>query len=204
MRHGYRHHCGHYGRARGASPAVVLLGLGALFLLLKVFSLGGALTLLALGGLFTALSVGTDRRGFLVPGGVLLGLGVGTAAAHILERLTGGFGGAATVTGLGLGFWFIYAFDRARRPRNPAFAWARVPGTVLLIVGAVLGAFSTLGLALRVTGAALNFWPLLLLAAGLWLLFRHRRRRRARRDDSSGDDIADDPNAPLWPNLDRA
>lgn len=208
MRHGCRHHYGHYGRARGASPAVILLGLGAFFLFLKVFSLGGALTLLALGGLFTALSVGTGRRGFLVPGGILLGLGVGTAAAHILERLTGGFGGAATVAGLGLGFWFIYAFDRARRPHSAAFAWARVPGTILLTVGAILGAFSTLGLALRLTGFALNFWPLLLLAGGLWLLFRSLRRRargsQRRRDDAIGDDAADDPNAPVWPDLDRA
>lgn len=210
MRHGLRHGYGHrFGRTHGVSPLVILLGLGAFFLFLKVFSLGGALTLLALGGLYTALSVGTKARGFLVPGGILLGLGVGTTAAAILERLTDGFGAASVVAGLGLGFWFIYAFDRMRHPLSPAFAWARVPGTVLLALGGFLGILSALGLALRVVGFALNFWPLLLIAGGLWLFLRARSRRRRGGSGGSGGSGGNsggggNDGGTLWPNLDRA
>ncbi len=188
-----------YGRSRGWRPAAILLALGLLFLIVQVFSLTGALTLLVLGGIFTAVSVASDRRGLVVPGGILLGLAVGTAAAQILEWLTGAFGAAATVGGLGLGFWLVYAIDRARHPARPAFGWARVPGTALLGLAALFGALSLLGLGLQLAGLALSWWPLLLIAGGIWLVVRGSRGRRQRRRRDSAP--AGDPGGTLWPDL---
>lgn len=188
-----------YGRSRGWPPAAIPVALGILFLVVQVFSLTGALTLLILGGIFTTVSVASDRRGLLVPGGVLLGLAVGTAAASILEWLTGAFGASATVGGLGLGFWLVYAIDRARHPARPAFGWARVPGTILLGLAAIFGALSLLGLGLQLVGMALSWWPLLLIAGGIWLVVRDTRGGRSRRPDDAAPTA--DTGGTLWPNL---
>lgn len=167
-----------FGRTRGWSPGVVLIALGAGFLLLQVVAPSGALPLLVLGGIFTALSQGgRGQRGFLVPGGILLGLGTGLVLASVLGRLTGAFGAAAVVGGLGAGFWFMYLLDRLRHPYGSPFGWARIPGSVLLGVAALLAALGFTALARQIVWNLLAWWPLLLIAGGLWLYFANRRSR---------------------------
>ncbi len=167
-----------YGRSREWSPWMVLVALGALFLLVSWPSLTGALTLLALGGLFTFLSQRGGPRALLIPGGILLGLGTGVAAAGVLGQITEAFGGAAVVGGLGAGFWFIHLFDRARHPfARGAFEWARVPGTVLLAVAALLTVIGVGVVAAKVTWLLLTWWPVLLIIGGLGLFLAGRRNR---------------------------
>ena len=168
---------GGYSRSNGVSWGVAIVGIGLALLFLRILAPTGALPLLFLGGVFTAISFGRNLRGFLVPGGILLGLGTGVIAAAVLSNLSGALGGAAVVGGLGAGFWSIHLIERMRNPYGSGFAWARIPGTILLGIAAFLAFLGTISVGFQVLGLLLNWWPLLLIIGGLWLFIASRRRR---------------------------
>ena len=163
-------------RSTGVSWGLAIVGIGLTLLFLRILAPTGALPLLFLGGVFTAISFGRNLRGFLVPGGILLGLGVGVIAAAILSNLSGALGGAAVVGGLGAGFWSIHLIERMRNPYGSGFAWARIPGTILLGVAAFLAFLGSISVGFQVLGLLLSWWPLLLIVGGLWIFFASRRR----------------------------
>lgn len=171
---------GRWGRSRGPSLPVVLLALLAGILLMGSFLPTGGIVLLFLGGSFTALSVmqGRGGQGFLVPGGILLGLGTGITLGSLLGHLAPTLGGASVVGGLGGGFWFIYLLDRARHPLSSTFAWARIPGTILLGVAGLLTVLGLSALTGQLLWTALSWWPVLLIVGGLGLFLANRRARR--------------------------
>lgn len=171
---------GRYGRARSLTPGAVLIGLGALFLLWQVVAPTGALPLLIIGGVFTFAALVGGVRGLIVPGSIMLGLGGGVLAGSLLGHLAGAYGGAAVVGGLGLGFWMIPVLDRLRNPLSEGFGWAKIPGTILLAVAALLAVIGTLAVTGRVVGLLFQFWPVLLIVGGLWLFFANRQRRNPR------------------------
>ena len=164
--------------SRSINWGMLLIGLGVVFLLWRIVAPTGAIPLLILGGLFTGLAIGKGLRGFTVPGGILLGLAGGLLAASLLRHVTGAWGGAAVVGGLGAGFWLIPAIDRLRHPHTAAFGWARIPGTILLGIAAFIGLIGTLQVAGNAFGILIQFWPVFLIAGGLWLFINSRRRRR--------------------------
>src|SRR5215204_5244474 len=86
---------GGYTKPSGISWGLVLVGFGLALFFLRLLMPTGALPLLFLGGVFTAVSFGRGLRGFLIPGGILLGLGTGVVAAAALSHLSGALGGAA-------------------------------------------------------------------------------------------------------------
>lgn len=167
---------GGYGRSTGFSWGVALVAIGLMLLFLRILAPTGALPLLFLGGVFTAISFGRGLRGFLVPGGILLGLGTGVIAATVLSHLSGAFGGAAVVGGLGAGFWSIHLIERARNPFGSGFAWARVPGTILLGIAAFLTFLGSISVGFKALGLLFSWWPLLLIVGGLWIFLAARRR----------------------------
>jgi hypothetical protein len=171
---------GRYNRWGGWSPGLILVGIGVLFLLIQGLALAGAFWPLLLGGLFVVLAE-RNHRGFLIPGGLLLGIAAGSILAGVLGIFSGGLAGAASVAGIGAGFWFIHLFDRARRPFSNDFRWATIPGTILLFVAAGLALTALTTLTLRMTwqftGLLLHWWPVLLIVGGLALFFSHLRRR---------------------------
>src|SRR3954454_12738637 len=167
---------GRYGRARSMAAGIVLVGLGVLFLLWQLLSPTGALPLLILGGIFTGVAFSSGVRGFVVPGSLMLGLGSGVLAGAILGHLSGAYGGAAVVGGLGLGFWVIPVLDAMRHPHIGGFEWARIPGTILLGIAGFLALLGTASVAARTLGLLFHYWPLLLILGGLWLFFAGRRR----------------------------
>lgn len=171
------------------SPGLFLILLGVALLFLQ--GLGGALTPLLLGGIFTAVAFGAGRRGLLIPGGILLGIGLGSLLAATLRFVAPELASAASVAGLGAGFWFIYLADRARSPFAPSFGWARIPGTILLAIAALqtllgLGALTwrlTATLAVlpwRLAWSLGAWWPVLLIVAGLALVIGSFWQRRGR------------------------
>ncbi|CAA9581956.1 MAG: hypothetical protein AVDCRST_MAG18-3273 [uncultured Thermomicrobiales bacterium] len=168
------------GRSRSFNMGGMLVGIGVLFLLWQLLSPTGALPLLILGGIFTGLALLKGIRGFTVPGGILLGLAGGLIVASLLRHVSGAFGGAAVLVGLGAGFWLIPTLDRLRHPYSNAFGWARIPGTILFCIAALPALIGTLSVAGRSLGFLLQFWPIFLIVGGLWLFFSNRRRGRAR------------------------
>ena len=164
---------GQAGRSRPFNLGVALIGLGVLFLLWRLLAPTGALPLLILGSIFTGLALFGRARGFVVPGGILLGLASGLIAAALLRHVGGAYGGAAIVGGLGAGFWSIPLLDRVRHPYESAFGWARIPGSILLGIAAFLGLVGTIG-------ALFHYWPIVLIVGMPLLFFGRRRRSRSR------------------------
>jgi hypothetical protein len=142
-----------YGRTKnGVSWGIALVGLGLAFLFLQFLLPTGALPLLFLGGIFTAISFGRGLRGFLIPGGILLGLGAG--------------------------FWSIHLIERMRNPYGGSFAWARIPGTILLGIAAFLAFIGVIATGFKLLGLLLNFWWVFLIVGGIWLIVNARRKSR--------------------------
>ncbi len=143
---------------------LVLLGL---FLLLAPTLGSGVGILIGLGALFLAWGLGIREAGLFIPGGILLGLGVGVwltqqpfFAAN--ERLSG----AAFMLAFGAGWALISLLAAVIRQR---VLWPLIPA----------GIFGVIGLGVLVGGPALNLltwlaklWPLLFVALGLRLVWK--------------------------------
>jgi hypothetical protein len=156
-----------------AGATLIVLGL-ALFALDRFEGLGSAAIFFVVGAAFLAAYLARREYGFLVPAGLLLGLGLGRAGAGTLLD----FSDNPVLFGLGCGFAAIWLIDLVYARRNQW--WPLIPGTVLILLG------------LPVDGVyyLLDHWPLLLIAAGLMLLvtafFPGRGPARRRRDEGGG------------------
>jgi len=80
--------------------------------------------------------------------------------------------GEPVVLGLGLGFLAIYAGDLLTSgARAPGRWWPLIPGAILTIIAGAESMFGPEGARVIAQG-----WPLILIAAGAWLLLRGRAR----------------------------
>ncbi len=95
-----------------------------------------------------------ERWWAIIPAGVLFTLGVISAVENASGFETGGL----LFLGLGLTFMLV-----AMLPGGRSRSWALIPGTVLLVFGAFLGA---------VPGGSRFFWPLALIILGGFFLWR--------------------------------
>ena len=141
-----------------AFPAFTLLGLSAQSFLPNSLSQFDGLVFFA-GISFAFLWVYfTDMKNrwwAIIPGGVLLTLGVVSSLEGVSGLDTGG------LFFLGLGITFILI---ALLPGGSGRSWALIPGTILLLFGAVLG-FSAGNLTDYV-------WPVVLILLGGFFVFR--------------------------------
>jgi hypothetical protein len=138
-----------------AGAVLVVLGLG-LFAIQLVGGMGDAAVLFLIGGLFVLAYFWRGVYGLLIPGCILLGLGlgrVGEQAGFAVGELEG--------IGLGVGFLAIYLIDSIYRERT--HWWPLIPG-VILAGGGIVRLSADLQRVLAVG------WPLLLVLAGLLLL----------------------------------
>lgn len=142
---------------------VVLIVLGALFLLSQWMGVGGEGVVAMIGLAFLAAYAFTRHYGFLVPGGIMTGLGVGIIYE---ERLRAN--GAPVLLGLGLGFLSIFLVSRLRG-RMPADWWPLIPGAILTGIGLLLAADQT-----GVLGVVGRWWPVVLILIGLYIIFGRR------------------------------
>ncbi len=136
---------------------LIVLGLG-LFALQFIEGLGSAVILFLIGGVFVAVYLFNRAYGFLIPGGILLGLGLGQVGEQ-----TGGFlafAGFGSV-GLGIGFVSIYVIDLVYR--GATSWWPLIPGGILIVSG--LGTTNDAVRRLFSVG-----WPLILVFIGLIVL----------------------------------
>jgi hypothetical protein len=152
-------------------PAQRILGLllvtiGGALLVATTTDVGGQIVVAGIGVAFLLAYASTRNYGFLVPGGILTGLGAGIVAADL-----GGPGGSVPF-GLGLGFVAIALLDVAgERAAGGGWWWPLIPGGILVFAGGseILG----------VDDLARYLVPTALIVIGLVLLLRPGRRRRS-------------------------
>jgi hypothetical protein len=151
---------------------LVLLGLVMLIESITSWSVLGLLILPTLGLAFTIWGCASRRAGLIIPGGILLGLGVG---ALLMDRgfaqASGAAQGAVVTLCLALGFAVItpltWAFTRHMH------WWPLIPGGVLAIAGISLIGGEWGAQALVWLG---RLWPIVLILAGAILLWQVMRK----------------------------
>lgn len=144
---------------QGGMGGIGLVLAGIFFLLNNLFPMEmGRVFLLLVGvAFFLAYLLGSRRVGFLIPGGIVSGLGLGTLLA---QWLPGRESGGITLLGLGLGFGSIWVLERHHQ-------WSLLTGAILTAIGVFvlagdLAEFRDVG----------RWWPVVLVLVGGWLLFR--------------------------------
>jgi hypothetical protein len=162
---------------RPSVAGVVLIVLGALFLVAQWMGVGGEGVVALIGLAFLTAYFLTRHYGFLVPGGVMTGLGIGIIYEQRLQAA-----GAPVLLGLGLGFIAVFLIGR-RRGRWAADWWPLIPGGILAAIGLLLAAGQT-----GLLGMMGRWWPLLPIALGIWLLTRRAERPPAPGAPPAGDD----------------
>jgi hypothetical protein len=148
----------------GWLPGVILIVVGGALFAVQLLHLDADVIVLVIGLVFAVAYAAMRSYGLLIPAGVLTGLGTGI----VLEDV--GVRGEPVVLGLGLGFLAIYAADRLLTgARERGRWWPLVPGAILTVIAGAESTFGDEGARLIAQG-----WPILLIAAGAWLLLRGR------------------------------
>ena len=150
----------------------LLIAIGLLVLLAQTVQAEtlGLLFLPALGGLFLVAGIVGRQVGFIIPGGILFGIGLGAifTQSPALAAADTAKGGVFLV-GFALG-WFLITVLSKLFTRNTQW-WALIPGGIMLFVG---GALMLGGAAMNVLEFVGRWWPLVLIA--LWLVAIVRRK----------------------------
>lgn len=151
--------------------AMLLILVGAIALFANL--VGGAYVYesipLAIGMAFAVAFILTRQYGFLVPAGILTGVGTGLLASSLLNA---NGNGAYLVLAIGLGFLAIYAVDVLVNSTAIRW-WPLIPGGLMLVVGT--------GIASESQGPVrqLQVWaPSVLIALGLLILVTRARASR--------------------------
>jgi hypothetical protein len=166
-------------RRRGTHRSIVmgaaLIAFGVLALIANFAqsSLLGLLILPAIGVIFVVWGILVRQVGLLIPGGILLGIGVGALLSQeVFVGLSDTQQGGVVTLSMGVGFLLIIPlalmFTRAR------VWWPVFPGVILALIGVAL---LIGGQALTVLEIAGRFWPVLLIAIGVYFVYRASRRR---------------------------
>lgn len=148
------------------NPAVVTgwiliiagLGLGAV----QFFEgYGESLVLLVVGTAFLAAYFMRRAYGLLVPGGIIVGIGLGQLAQEVFDPA-----GDIEALGIGVGFLLIYAIDSMYR--GSTHWWPLIPGGVLVVAGTS---------SVVDTDFVKLLWPALFVIVGVAMLVGVSRRR---------------------------
>lgn len=140
---------------------LVIVGIVLYFLVREQGSGSGGVILALIGSAFMVFYALTNQSGYLVPGGLMTGLGIGIDWPHAWWP---SFQGSTVLVGLGLGLLVVWVGSRRGEGH-----WALASGVVLLLVGALTGvgdimAFLSL------------WWPVVVAAIGLWVILAGSRK----------------------------
>jgi len=145
----------------------ILIGIGLAFLVGQVIPDAGNYIVLAIGLTFLAAFAVTREYGFLVPGGIVTGVGAGVVIAG---NTTGVEGGSLFMLAIGSGFVAIWVIGLAFHVREN-HPWPLIPGLILSGIGAASLAGT------RYADIGRLGWPIALIALGAILLVRGWLRR---------------------------
>ncbi len=121
---------------------------------------GGIIVLLIGLGLLGAFAY-TREYGYLIPGGIMTGLGAGIALQDI-QTMSGESSGGVIVLGLGLGFLSIWVIGGIAQVAQHHW-WPIIPGGILSAIGALLIIGSE-------AQGVLDYWYLAIIAVGVVIL----------------------------------
>lgn len=149
---------------------LILILLGGLFLVNQMVDIPsvGKLFLPGLGLIFLIWGIVTRTGGLLIPGGILTGIGAGVYLMDTL-RLEGQQEPGVFLMTFGGGFALITLLSLVFSDEK--HWWALIPGGILAAIGA---AVYMGGPALKVLETIGNFWPVILILIGVWVIFRRR------------------------------
>jgi hypothetical protein len=152
---------------RNLAPGVILIALGAMFFIVQLTDVGGEAVVAVIGGAFLVAYAFTRHYGFLVPGGIMTGLGLGILWQNQATPEAGG----VVVIGLGVGFLSIYVIDLLVRSAS-ALWWPIIPGGILTTIGVLIEADRV-----EILNELEWAWPVILIAIGVIVLLTQMRRR---------------------------
>ena len=111
-----------------------------------------------IGGFFLAGYFSNKSYGLLIPGCLLLSIGISGGRAHFVGfRDFGSFG-------LGIGFVAIYVIDLIYRGKT--HWWPLIPGIILILTGTrKFTHFISIG------------WPVLIILFGIWIMIKSFKRK---------------------------
>ncbi len=153
--------------------ALIIIGILVLLVQLDVvrnINLFALLLLPALGLIFLLWGILVRSRGLLIPGGILFGLGSGIALTESVLRLESENQQAGVILILFAAGWLLITLLSGLFTDKTIW-WPLIPGGIVGLIGGVLLA-GVLGDFNRLVG---QFWPVLLIAAGLFLVIRRQR-----------------------------
>jgi hypothetical protein len=150
------------------APGLILIALGALFFFVQLTDVGGEAVVAVIGGAFLVAYAFTRQYGFLVPGGIMTGLGLGIVWQSQAMPEEGG----VVVLGLGLGFLSIYVIDLLVHRASAALWWPLIPGGILTTIGVLIEADRV-----EILAELEWAWPLILIVIGIVVLFAQVGRR---------------------------
>lgn len=158
-------------RTNRMTGGVILVAIGILTLLGQTIKNEwlGPIVLLGIGITFLAAGLYTRGVGWIIPGGIVSGVGVGTLLVLSFPSLTPETRGAMMLLAMGAGFGIIAPLS--------AMLGCRMQWWSLIVASA----FAVIGGALWIGGAALDalqlanyVWPLALIAIGASIIVRRQ------------------------------
>jgi len=156
------------GRNDGAwVGGLILIVIGLVFLAGQFVTNASHYVVLGVGLTFLVAFFATRNYGFLVPAGIVSGVGVGLVLMLVEP---GRIGSGLLLVSLGIGFiaiWVVGALFRLRE-NHP---WPFIPGGILVTVGTISLAGTRYGDVARLA------WPVALIVLGLAFLLRRFARR---------------------------
>lgn len=157
-----------------AAVAVFLIALGAILLVAQWLALPelSLLIPLIIGLGFIVLGMVRREVGFLIPGGILTGVGAGVYL--MTGPLLSGTAETTTIGVMLLAFaagWVLISLLSLLIGK--AIWWPLIPAVVIAGFGAL---FFAGDVGMRLLQSLGQLWPLVLIAIGLWILWRLRQR----------------------------
>jgi hypothetical protein len=159
---------------------LVIVGIGVFFLLAQFIPDIGRWIPLFIGLIFLAAFIPKREYGFLIPGCIVSGVGVGVVLAGILDDPWSGAAVLFSIAGGFIAIWVVSVLIRLgdkgwprgqSRDAAQALWWPLIPGGILVLIGLVVLAEDGIG------GDVLRWWPLLIIGAGLVILVSALSRR---------------------------